>query len=363
MITKSLYIHIPFCRHICTYCDFPKVFYREKLADEYLNQLEKELSAIPERQMVTIYIGGGTPSALNDQQLSRLLSIVDPFVSEALEEYTIEVNPESMDQERLRLFKEHHVNRLSIGVESFDDRILSLIGRQHTSDQALSLINQAQALGFESLSIDLMYGLPSQSIEDIQRDLSMAVSLPIDHLSYYALILEEHTILHHQAYQPLDEDQEAAINDLINDTLEAAGFHLYEVSNYAKGNHESRHNKAYWLYENYYGAGVGATGKIDDVIYTHSRSIKQYNQGADIITRDVQTREETMFNHLMMSLRLVEGLNLKEFEKRYGQSIFDLYPAALKKHLTNGNLVLDGFYLKTTSQSLRYLNDILIDFL
>ena len=361
METKALYIHIPFCDHICSYCDFAKVYYREEFVEKYLNCLKKELDALPHHPMKTIYIGGGTPSALSLSQLNTLLTMVDPFVGDGTLEYTIEVNPESATLDKLETMHSHGVNRISVGVQTFNNTLLKRIERYHTYSIAKEVVRNAKTIGFKHISIDLMYGLPGQTLEDVKEDLNIASSLPINHLSYYSLILEEHTRLYDN-YEPLDEETEGIWSDYIVETLNNAGFHRYEVSNYALGDHESLHNKVYWHYENYYGVGIGATAKIDDELISHTRSLTDYLQGKNTIYIEKETIEDTMFNHLMMSLRLEEGLDLDEFKRRYHRTIEEVYNEALSKNLDNHNLIIENNHLKT-NHTLDLLNSILLDFL
>lgn len=364
MKTSSLYIHIPFCQQICAYCDFCKVFYNEKQVDDYLAVLKSELQALKITEpLKTIYIGGGTPSSLNDEQLEWLMDIIKPYQSDVTKEVTIEVNPESMDYYKLDILKKGGITRLSIGVETFNDKLLKGINRQHNCSQVERIIRYARKLNFENISIDLMYGLPNQTIEDIKQDLKIVEKLQLQHVSYYSLILEDHTVLKNQDYQPLDEENEALINQLIDDYLSKIGFNKYEISNYAKEGYESLHNLAYWQYDNYYGAGLGASSKIDDCIIEHSRNLNGYLRRQDITTKIVNSKEETMFNHLMMSLRLVKGLDLNDFERRYNLKVIDVYPEAIKKHLALNTLVIDDKYLRCTKESIKFLNTILLDFI
>ena len=323
MKTNSLYLHIPFCEQICAYCDFCKVFYNEHQADDYLAVLKHELQALNITEpLKTIYIGGGTPSSLNDEQLEWLMDIIKPYISSETKEVSIEVNPESIDYYKLDILKRGGVSRLSIGVETFNDILLKKINRQHTT-----------------------------------------IQLPIEHISYYSIILEDHTVLKNLNYQPLDEEVESKITQLIEESLEQIGFHKYEISNFAKTGYESLHNLAYWQYDNYYGIGVGASGKIDDCLIEHNRNLNAYLRRQNTITKMINSKEETMFNHLMMSLRLVKGLDLKEFEKRYGLRAVDVYQTAIDKHLKMKTLVIENDYLHATSESIKLLNEILIDFL
>ena len=194
METRSLYVHIPFCESICSYCDFCKVYYDQKQSDLYLQRLNEELSQIEQHHLKTIYIGGGTPSALNDEQLEKLMSMLKPY-SLKVEEYCMEVNPESMDYYKLKILKKGGINRLSIGVQTFQDHLLKEIDRHHNTIQVKNIIKYAKEIGFDNISIDLMYGLPKQTKEDIQKDIEVLKSLDLQHVSYYSLILEEGTII------------------------------------------------------------------------------------------------------------------------------------------------------------------------
>ena len=214
-MTNSVYIHIPFCQSICSYCSFTKFFYNEKQVDLYLDSLKKEVQEKYKGEIIkTIYIGGGTPSALSLKQLDTLLSMIDSFVGDDTLEYTIEVNPESATLDKLECMYTHGVNRISAGVQTFNNDLLKKIERYHTSDIAKEVIRNAKAIGFKHISIDLMYGLPGQTLEDVKEDLHIALLLPINHLSYYSLILEEHTRLYDN-YEPLDEETEGKWSDYI----------------------------------------------------------------------------------------------------------------------------------------------------
>ena len=346
METRSLYVHIPFCESICSYCDFCKVYYDQKQSDLYLQRLNEELSQIEQHHLKTIYIGGGTPSALNDEQLEKLMSMLKPYSLE-VEEYCMEVNPESMDYYKLKILKKGGINRLSIGVQTFQDHLLKEIDRHHNTTQVKNIIKYAKEIGFDNISIDLMYGLPKQTKEDIQKDIEVLQTLNLQHVSYYSLILEEGTILKYKNYQP----------------LEKIGFEKYEISNYAKQGYQSKHNLTYWYYDNYYGIGLGACSKIDGQIIEHSRSLTKYLNGDFKTTTIDETKEETMFNQIMMSLRLKEGLDLKKFKERYQEDACILYKEAVTRNIEKGRLMIENDYLKATQEGQYVLNDILIDFM
>ena len=362
METRSLYVHIPFCESICSYCDFCKVYYDQKQSDLYLQRLNEELSQIEQHHLKTIYIGGGTPSALNDEQLEKLMSMLKTYSLE-VEEYCMEVNPESMDYYKLKILKKGGVNRLSIGVQTFQNNLLKEIDRHHNATQVKNLIRYAKQIGFDNISIDLMYGLPKQTKEDIQKDIEVLQTLNLQHVSYYSLILEEGTILKYQNYQPLDDEQEYQCNLLIDEKLQELGFDKYEVSNYAKKGYESKHNLVYWHFENYYGVGLGSCGKNNHQIIEHSRSLTKYLNGDFKTITIEQSKEEMMFDQVMMSLRLVEGLNLEVFKERYQEDALEIYQDAIDKNKKEGRLVIEDNFLKATKEGLYVLNDILVDFM
>lgn len=361
-MVKHLYIHIPFCWDICSYCDFCKVFYQEKQADQYLDALEKDIKKQDIRELITIYIGGGTPSSLNYRQLNRLMQLLKPFLSDSLKEFSIEVNPESMDYEKLLILKRGGLNRLSIGVQTFNEDLLKLVDRHHNNDQVFSLISQAKELGINNINIDLMYGLPRQSQADIIKDLETVKELEIKHISYYSLILEDYTKLKKTTYQPLDDEESASLNKLIDQKLAIEGFIKYEVSNYAQAGYQSLHNMSYWLYKDYLGLGAGAASKIGDTIRENSRSITGYIQGKDIHKNIVQTKEDLMFNEIMMGLRLIEGIDILAFNRKYNVDLFSYYQEAIDKYLGTYLLVTDN-YLKCSPEGIYFLNQILLDFM
>ena len=299
---------------------------------------------------------------INDEQLEKLMSMLKPYSLE-VEEYCMEVNPESMDYYKLKILKKGGINRLSIGVQTFQNHLLKEIDRHHNTIQVKNIIKYAKEIGFDNISIDLMYGLPKQTKEDIQKDIEVLKSLDLQHISYYSLILEEGTILKYKNYQPLDEENEYQLTLFIDQELEKIGFEKYEISNYAKQGYQSKHNLMYWYYNNYYGIGLGACSKIDGQIIEHSRSLTKYLNGDFKTTTIDETKEETMFNQIMMSLRLKEGLDLNKFKERYQEDARILYKEAITRNIEKGRLMIENDYLKATQEGQYVLNDILIDFM
>lgn len=359
---SALYVHVPFCQHICSYCDFCKVFYDEKWAWDYLKALSFE---IKDKALSTsydsIYIGGGTPTALTYQQLQYLFELLKPF-SKQVQEYSIEVNPETMDQEKLELCFQNGVNRLSIGVQTFRDDLLKKIGRVHTSKQVLELIKDAQTIGFQDINIDLMYGLPDQTLEDVQADIQQLCQLDIGHVSYYALILEDHTILKNMNYQPLDDEEDAKWYHFICQELKKYGFHQYEVSNYYRYK-PSLHNLVYWHYQDYEGIGLSAHSLKKHHRYENTKSLTRYLNHHYLENDIPLSMEDCLFEKIMMGLRLNEGISLEEMNRLFDIDFQVKYQDVITKYQNMNFLEITNGYLKTTSLGMDYLNNILIDFL
>jgi putative oxygen-independent coproporphyrinogen III oxidase len=361
-MTHSLYVHIPFCNEICSYCDFCKVLYQSQWVDDYLDKLDEELYQKEENLLYTIYIGGGTPSSLSCMQLKRLMNMLK-YYSYRVKEYTVEVNPESMNEEKLKILYDGGVTRLSIGVQTFQEELLEPLHRRHHNKDVFDLMTKAKEIGFQNISIDMMYGLPYQTQKHIQNDLQIIKSLDIQHISYYSLILEEHTLLDIQHYQPIDEEKEYYYSQMIKKALYDMDFIQYEVSNYAKNGYESLHNLVYWHYEDYDGIGLGAHGKVQNRHYENTRSLTQYLKG-NFLKKDIElTKEDQMFETVMMGLRLVQGISLNHFFEKFNQSIEDVYGNVIQKHIENKLLKYENESLIATSKGLDLLHEVLIDFL
>ena len=362
-MTQSLYVHIPFCKHICSYCDFCKVYYKEDWVDLYLDELEKEIKGKDLMDPLhTLYIGGGTPTALCYDQLQRLMDILKPY-TQNIKEYSIEMNPETVDFKKLQILKKGGITRLSLGVQTFQEQLLPLISRYHDNKNVEDVICQARTLGFDNVSIDLMYGIPQQSFADIQKDLSCVKTLDIDHISYYSLILEEHTVLSNIQYQPLDEQEEGYYYDYIEKELNKMGFEKYEVSNFARAGKRSLHNQVYWHYDDYIGVGLGAHGKVQGVRYQNTRSLTAYLKGQYLESKEVLEKADQMFEMVMMGLRLTDGVSLQKFRERFNEDLVSIYQEAIHKYVKMHLLEIKEGCLTTTKQGMNYLNEILIDFL
>lgn len=358
---KALYIHIPFCLSICTYCDFSKLYYKKEWVQKYLQALKQEmLQNMVQETIDTIYIGGGTPSSLDEEDLETLLKMIKPYAKNVLE-YSIELNPETMNINKLKLLKKYGVTRLSIGVQTFNEKILKKINRQHSNQQVFDLINQARLLGFEDISIDLMYNLPNQTIQDIQNDLKLVKELNLKHISYYSLILEEHTILYNQGYTSMSDEEEYECNCLIINELEKMGLKRYEISNFAYKGYESLHNLVYWHHYDYYGFGLGAHGFINHKRYYNTRKLTDYFNGLFKIYEEELTLTDLMFETIMLGLRLTQGINIKQFDLEYQVNLLKIYDNPIQKYINQKMLMIENGYLKATPLGLDFLNDILVD--
>ncbi|WP_270618577.1 radical SAM family heme chaperone HemW [Streptococcus sanguinis] len=361
----SAYVHIPFCTQICYYCDFSKVFIKNQPVDSYLEHLIEEYDSYDIKKLRTLYIGGGTPTALSAPQLAFLLEkLTDKLDLSYLEELTIEANPGDLDQEKIAVLKASPVNRVSLGVQTFNDRMLKQIGRSHSEKDIYENIANLKKAGFDNISIDLIYALPKQTMEDVKTNVSKAIALDIPHMSLYSLILENHTVFMNQMRRgklPLPkEDLEAEMFEYIIAELEKAGFEHYEISNFSKPGFESRHNLMYWDNAEYYGIGAGASGYVDGVRYKNHGPIRHYLQAVEAgnarVQEEMLTLKEKMEEEMFLGLRKKSGVSKKRFEEKFGISFEDQYGAVVSDLTEQGLLVPDRDIVRMTKQGL-FLGD------
>ncbi|WP_252311673.1 radical SAM family heme chaperone HemW [Sinobaca sp. H24] len=374
MAVTSAYIHIPFCRQICFYCDFNKFLIDRQPVDQYLNALEEEIrQANIRKPLDSIYIGGGTPTALNEAQVKKMLDIVDRLVPLAEgAEYTVEVNPGEITMEKLTAMKNRGVNRLSIGVQSFETRLLEAIGRGHGRDDAVEAVKLAERAGFDNYSIDLMFGLPGQTMADFQASLDMAVSLNVPHISAYSLKIEEKTMFHNWYKQgrltPFPEDTEADMYELLLDYGSRNGLYPYEISNLAAAGYESFHNCVYWKNEEYYGFGAGAHGYVDGTRYANiaplTHYIKAVEQGNTVVKEEMNVSSaEKMEEEMFLGLRMYAGVDKSRFKERYGMEYKEVFASAVPDLLENGLIEDDGEKVKLTPRGRLLGNEVFEKFL
>ncbi|MBD2869458.1 radical SAM family heme chaperone HemW [Paenibacillus arenilitoris] len=349
---KALYIHIPFCTNKCHYCDFTSYVLKGQPVDQYLDALEQEMrrtaGVLPPERIDTVFVGGGTPTVLTPVQMARFLSDVRrhfPLAPDA--EFTMEANPGTTDIEKLAAMKEGGVNRISFGVQSFDNGLLERIGRIHNVDDVYRSLENARSVGFSNLSIDLMFGLPGQTLELLAESVRRALALELPHYSIYSLKVEENTLFH-KLYErnelPLPpEEEEFNMYILLMDMMKANGYAHYEISNFAKPGFESRHNSTYWRNESYYGLGAGAHGYANRVRHVNLKGITPYIEAAAAGLPRLETfevpEEEAMEDFMMVGLRLLEGVPASRFAEQFGgRRLEDKFGAVIDKLTKDGLL-------------------------
>lgn len=365
----GLYVHIPFCVSRCIYCGFYSTVGIDK-RDEYLDALQKEIEIRNEylnEDINTIYIGGGTPSALSNKQLERLFRIIGKFVEEKNKcritenkefEFTIECNPNDLDDEKIDLLRESLVNRVSMGVQTFDDSRLKFIKRRHNSAQAKEVFRKLRKAGFGNISIDLMFGFPNQTIDEWGKDIDEAIGLQPEHLSVYSLMIEEGTPLYNLVaagkVKEIDEEKSLAMYKLLCKKMEESGYEHYEISNFAKHGCHSRHNSSYWRDIPY--MGIGAAAHSYD---GHSRqwNISDLNKYIDGIgkgkvpfEREI-IDETTHFNDIITTAtRTAEGISLEKIKREFGDKYLNNLINEAKKHIANGMLEIADDNLRLTKE-------------
>ena len=307
---NSLYIHIPFCNKICDYCDFTKLQYFRNFAIDYLKALKDELASYKIRTLKTIYVGGGTPTALEDDLFLELLQIIDPY-KEGVVEFTFEANPESLSLNKAKMLKEHGVNRISIGVQTTNDEILKLVNRNHSFKQVQEAIKNLKGVGIDNINVDLILGLPHSSKKILEEDLKNILSLDVKHISCYGLTVNPHTVLYNRGFQEPQSDVLRDFYDIVEQTLKNKNFVHYEVSNWAKPGYESKHNLTYWRNEQYFGVGLGASGYIGDIRYKNTVNLSQYLKRAFVFEKEEVSSKDKNTYQIMLNLRTIEGLDTK----------------------------------------------------
>lgn len=359
MVMEAVYVHIPFCKHICSYCDFPKVLHIESFVVEYLDALQREIENNYDGERIkSIYIGGGSPSCLNKKERVRLFRILEIFNRTADCEFTFECNPADITEDLLDDIIFGGVNRISIGIESFELDNLKILERQanfNDIEEKLALIRKR---GIHNINLDLMYAIPNQKISSLKKDLNKFLKLKPTHISTYSLIIEDHTKLKIDGAEYISEDVDCKMYDLIVQRLKKEGFNHYEVSNFAKPGYESRHNLTYWNNLEYYGFGLGASGYKDNFRYKNTLNLHEYIKGNYHIEENLMTYKEQMDNELMVGLRKTNGIDVHEFYDKYKKNIQDVYP--VKALIKSGELIYQNGRLFIHPNKIYVMNEILI---
>ncbi|QVK19461.1 oxygen-independent coproporphyrinogen III oxidase [Mycoplasmatota bacterium] len=363
----SVYIHIPFCQRICSYCDFPKRVSKSIEIDHYLDTLEKEIKMYQVNDIIdTLYIGGGTPSILSSKQLLRLNQIIKLFHLSNKVEFTMECNPEHITNEKIILLKQLGVNRISLGVQTFNERLLRILNRGHLKNMVYDAVNLLKKNNLSNISMDLIFAIPFQTIEEVKEDLAHIQQLDVPHISYYSLILEEKTVfdklLSENKIQLIDNETEAQMYELILNSLKKSKYHHYEISNYAKKGYESRHNQVYWQNKSYYGFGMGASGYVNHVRYYNVNYVNQYielikKEKRPIKHQDTIDKSEELKEAFLLGLRLIDGLSIEEINKRYQVNILEYFEREFKCLVDKGFIEISD-RIKLTHTGLFYGNEV-----
>ncbi|MGM7721061.1 radical SAM family heme chaperone HemW [Metabacillus sp. Hm71] len=374
---QSAYIHIPFCHHICHYCDFNKVFFKQQPVDEYIEMLIKEIHHAAqknEHQLKTIFIGGGTPTALSASQLNRLMEGIRCNLISVNEpvEFAVEANPGELTSEKLEVLKNAGVNRLSIGVQSFNDKLLHRIGRVHRKEDVFRTIELAEQIGFDNMSIDLMYGLPGQTIDDFKESLETAFSLNVKHFSAYSLIVEPKTVFYNLMQKGKltlpQQDEEAQMYELAMEQMEKHGFNQYEISNYAKAGYESQHNLTYWNNDYYFGFGAGAHGYMNGVRTSNIGPIKKYierikQKGEAFHSQITISKEEAMEEEMFLGLRKTTGISKEKFYKKFGVQVDHIFSSPIDKLVDLDLIINDENGIRLTHKGKLLGNEVFQEFI
>ena len=397
----GIYIHIPFCQHKCDYCDFISFSNKQDFIENYVKAVKKEINnyfkdktLLETYTITTIYIGGGTPSYIDSKYICEIMEVLENNLKQnkvKLEdmEITIEVNPGTVNKEKLEQYRKAKINRLSIGLQSTNNEMLKQIGRIHTYEQFLETYQMAKEVGFENINVDLMIGLPNQTIEDIKRSLKEIVQLNPTHISVYSLIVEEGTVIaqkieNHQL-QEMDEELERNMYWYVKNTLELNGYTHYEISNFAKEGKESKHNMNCWRQKEYVGIGLGAHSYLNDIRYTNVAEIEQYSIRMDKLNEkiinhilelpnkngktnlkeeietiyeieEVQDVEDRKKEYMLLGLRTIEGVSISKFKEKYIDNPIFLFRKELEKLVEEKLIMIDGNYIRLTNKGLDLAN-------
>ena len=378
METISIYIHIPLCVKKCAYCDFASFSGRMAQRESYVKavccEMRTQAAFFGRRQVKTVFFGGGTPTLLSGAQVQEIMDTLrEGFDLLPDAEITMEGNPGTLKKENLCAYRASGVNRLSLGVQSMDDTLLAAIGRIHTARQAREAVAMAREAGFDNLNLDLMYGLPGQTADQWQRTLETAIALGVEHLSCYSLILEEGTQLFDQVEAgvcaPLpDEDAICAMDEITQNLTRAAGYAQYEVSNYAKPGKTCRHNIVYWECEPYLGVGLSAHSDLDGRRFYNPSDWADYMRMAQSgVTERAQegdnTREDRMFERMMMGLRQTRGVNCERFARDFGALPEEIWPEQIARMTREGLIERAGDRLRLTARGMQVMNSVLVELL
>ncbi|HHQ4153876.1 TPA: radical SAM family heme chaperone HemW [Clostridium perfringens] len=372
----SLYIHIPFCAQKCLYCDFPSFARKDHLRKAYIEALNKEIISLREKhnnlEIKTIFIGGGTPSVLEADELECLLKEVAKINMAKDIEYSMECNPGNLTEEKLEVMKKYGVNRISMGLQAKQDNLLKGLGRIHNYKTFKENFLLAKKVGFNNINVDLMFGLPNQRLNEWEETLREIISLEPAHISAYSLIIEEGTAFYNlyenDKLKLPTEEEERKMYHLAKKILEENGFNRYEISNYAKEGKECRHNLAYWNMDNWIGVGSAAASYINGKRIKNISSVEEYinsiNEKGEAVEEIINnSKNDNMEEFMFMGLRKINGIDENEFKKRFSMNINDVYGEILNKYIDEGLLIRESGRIFLSEKGIEISNIIMADFL
>lgn len=373
---RGIYIHIPFCKQKCYYCDFVSFANKEELIERYINALKKEIKyKLKSKDKIdTIYIGGGTPSVIDSKYIVEILEEIYSIVGfDETREVTIEINPGTVDKEKIEAYKTVGINRISLGLQTTNDELLENIGRIHTYKQFEEAYNLVKQEGFTNINVDLMLALPNQTIKDLEESLKQVISLNPTHISVYSLILEEGTkledLINRKVLELPSEDIERQMYWKTKHLLEENGYIHYEISNFAKENYKSRHNSNCWEQQEYYGFGLASHSYINNVRYSNIEDLSQYiknieneeyNKNKQV--NEIQTKISKAKEYMMLSLRTIDGVKIKEYKAKFQENPLYIYRKEIEKLTQNELLEIDGDHIKLTAKGIDFANQVWKEF-
>ena len=364
----GVYVHIPFCKQKCYYCDFISYCNKDDLIDDYVKAVKKEIRMQNiQSQITTVYIGGGTPSYIDSKYIVEIIEEIKKKNISKRPEITIEVNPGTVTKEKLKDYKKCGINRLSIGLQSTQDEILKEIGRIQNFEQFLETYQMARKVGFKNINVDLILGIPNQRIKDLKNSLEKIIELQPEHISVYSLIVEDGTPIANKIekgeLELPDEDTERNMYWYVKNTLELNGYIHYEISNFAKKGRESKHNKNCWNQNQYFGFGVAAHSYRDITRYSNTEKIEEYIKNVmterldrNRIIHEIQKEYDAEKEYMLLGLRKIEGINISEFKLKFGDNPIYLFRNELKKLTDEGLIIVDEDYIRLTNKGIDLAN-------
>lgn len=375
--TIGLYIHIPFCKSKCYYCDFNSYAGQESMIERYFAALKTEIELLSDKLdnyiVTSIYIGGGTPSLVHESYISNLLDLChQSFTIDSEAEISIEANPGTLSYEKLAKYRNVGINRISIGLQAWQDRLLKDIGRIHNSDQFINNYKLAKKAGFNNINVDLIFGLPGQTLEEWKETLYNVAYLEPDHLSCYSLKIEDSTVfgskLRDGSLIPVEDELDRQMYYYSMDKLKEYGFRHYEISNFAKPGFDCKHNLVYWEIKSYLGIGAGSHSYFEDKRFNNVYGLKEYITSLDnniLPWENINSIsiEEQISDYMILGLRLIRGIDMKRFSDRYGTEVLNIYEDKIERLIKKELLHIEAGMLKLTMKGLDLANQVFIEFL